>query len=159
MPKVYLLSEVDALDGDERFYVTDDPTGTPADGYVTVDTLTEYVSASFAPLDEDCNTVDSPGATHDIDLSKPFHYILMDQNCEFDVTNLAPEGKVRTAYVYITGEYTPSWSENISWGDADAPTYSDGSLFVFTSFDGLDTVAGGFAGGGFLILSAPPPPF
>lgn len=39
MPFVYQLSEVTTLDGNERLYVTDDPTGTPADAYVTVANL------------------------------------------------------------------------------------------------------------------------
>lgn len=64
MPKVHLLSEIDTLDGDERFYATDDPTGTPADGYVTADTIREYavanvetgggsVSAASVPITDD----------------------------------------------------------------------------------------------------------
>jgi len=49
MPKVYLLSELDLvdIDGDERLYVTDDPAGTPADAYLTLDVLMEYATSAF----------------------------------------------------------------------------------------------------------------
>lgn len=155
MPKVYLLSEVDVgdLTGDERLYVVADPTGTPQDGYIELDTLASYIGAR----DEAYVTFDVTG-THAIDMSLPFQHIYMEGDTEFDVTNLAPAGVVRTTYVYLDGAQTPSWSPNISWGDAGEPTYSEAMLFVLTSFNDMDTVAAGSAGGGFLVLSAPPPP-
>lgn len=89
------------------------------------------------------------GATEDIDMDVPFQAKVMSEDCLFSVTNLAAATQIKTTYVYITGAFTPSWSAQFDWGDAGAPTYSDGTMIVLTSFNGETTVAAAFGGGGF----------
>lgn len=107
--------------------------------------------ADYAPLVESYSEVAATGATENIDMNLSFQKMVMDQNCLFDVTNLAAAGEVKTSYVYITGAFTPSFSANFDWGDAGAPTYSDGMMIVLTSMNGVTTVAAAFSGGGFSV--------
>jgi len=106
--------------------------------------------AAFAPLTETFNEVAATGATENIDMDKPFQRLTMDEACTFSFSNKAGVNEIRTSVVYIDGAFTPTFHADADFGDTGAPTYSDGSLFVFTSFDNeTKVIAGIVATGGF----------
>lgn len=165
MPRVYQMSEIDSLDGNERIYATDDPTGTPTDGYVEIDTIAAYVGggssgdvtaasvgvlSNVGAMDSAVYeaTVSSASAGLDITTYGVFDITLSNDAVLFVSDN--PDSGVDVEWkVYVRGAFTPTF-HNVLWAGGNAPTHDDSlSVYLFSTVDGGSTVLGFQAGSEF----------
>lgn len=162
MPKVYLFSEVTTLNGDERLYIVDDPTGTPQDGYVEIDTIAAYVGggssgdvtaasvgvlSNVGAIDSTVYeaTVSSASAGLDITTYGVFDITLSNDAVLF-VSDNPTSGKDVEWKVYIRGAFMPTF-HNVIWAGGSVPTHDDVlSVYVFSTVDGGTTILGHQAG-------------
>lgn len=155
MPKVYQMSKITSFDGDERVYATDDPTGTPADGYFEINDLTAYlgtgdvnsasvgVLADVGAMDSAVYeaTVSSASAGLDVTTYGVFDITLSNDAVIF-VSNNPTSGKDVEWKVYVRGAFTPTF-HNVIWAGGSVPTHDDVlSVYVFSTVDGGTTILG-----------------
>lgn len=145
--RVYEMPEATSLTGNERLYVVIDPTGTPEDRYVDVATMDGRWALSNGQFD--VNTVADAGSTETLTLA-PAHNITMTENCTFTFPTPTKDGHIFS--LLLTGNYTPIFPASVYWADDTAPTYEDGSLFVFETFDGGAKWIGTLAASGLVFV-------
>lgn len=149
MARVIDMVEVTTLSGDERLYVVVDPTGTPLNRYVDVSTLDGRWARLDGQFDVNYVTSEDSGATETLTLA-PAHRVEMSEDCTFTFPTPTKDGHIFS--LLLTGSYTPTFPASVYWADDTAPTYEEGSLFVFETFDGGTRWIGTLAASGLVFV-------
>jgi hypothetical protein len=130
------------LDGIEALADVTDATNVDAAGALMKVAGGDSVE-NIGAVESNVQTVASTGATETLDLSLYGVFdMTMDQACEFTFSNPAPSGKATIFTLILRGAFTPTLPNTIDWGDADAPTYTTPSQYVFTTVDAGTTYLG-----------------
>lgn len=141
MARVLDMPEVLVLSGDERIYIITDPTGTPANGYVDIDTL----DGRWGRKDSQYETTSlTAGASVVVPLDDPAYVLEMDQDTTLSFPTPTLSGCAFS--LWLSGSYTPTFPGSVVWADGTPPTYADDSLYVFQTFDGGTTWIGALVG-------------
>lgn len=141
MARVIDMVEVTTLNGDERLYIVVDPTGTPLNRYVDIDTLDARWGRKDAQYDV---TSLAAGASVTVTLANPASELTMTS----DTTIIFPTPTLNGCAfsLWLKGAYTPTFPGTVVWADGTPPTYADDSLYVFQTFDGGTTWIGALVG-------------
>lgn len=141
MARVQTLPELTTLGGNERLYVVDDPTGTPTDYYVDIDTLDARWGRKDAQYEVTSLTA---AASVAVTLDNPASEITMDQDTTFTFPTPTLDGCAFS--LWVKGAFTPTFPGTVVWADGTPPTYADDSLYVFQTFDGGTNWIGALVG-------------
>lgn len=149
MARVYELVEATSLDGTERLYLVVDPEGTPLDRYVDIATLDGRWARFDGQFDVNYVSSEDSGATETLTLA-PAHRVEMSENCTFTFPTPTKSGHIFS--LLLTGDYTPTFPASVHWAEDTPPTYAEGSLFVFETFDGGTRWVGTLAASGLVFV-------
>src|SRR5262245_26051088 len=124
MTRVYEMPELTVLDGDERLYIVNDPTGTPQNNYVDIATLDlrwAAINGSFS-----VNTVASSGSSQTLPLLQA-HKITLSTTCTF--TFPTPTTAGYGFLLYVTGAFSFNLPASVRWDQGTPPTYTSPSIY------------------------------